>query len=437
MSSTTTATAAPPVPPATTPSTPAVPPAPSLRQRLRAGVAGTPGTLRVTGVTVAVFAILFGILGSYAVGERSAGIEQARDEAAQIVRLQEVRTNLVAADAAATNAFLVGGLEPTAARESYEDGIETASRTLAAAAAESDGSDPEALAEVNQGIATYTGLVEAARANNRQGFPVGVAYLKQASTLLRDEALPRLRDVTAASAGRVDDGYDRSESSGALLLGTACLTILAALCAQAVLFVRTRRVFSIPLTAAIGVVVLASFLAAAGMAYAQSKASDVRNGPYAQALGLSQARIDGFDAKSAESLTLISRGSGEVFETRFVEKAEAATTSLRNLRETPAIDELTAYLAVHGQVRALEEAGDWDGAVALATGSDPNGSNATFAAFDATSGDQLAAEAETLRDELAEARAPLGILRLALLVAGLVAAALAWQAFAIRLREYR
>lgn len=411
--------------------------APVRRARLRGLLEGTPGALRVAGALAAAFAIVFGILGATAVSERSSGIAQARDEGAQIVRLQEVRTNLVAADAAATNAFLVGGLEPSASRESYERGIGTATGTLALAAAEADGDDAEALAEVNRAIARYTGLVESARANNRQGFPVGVAYLKQASTLLRDDALPRLQAVTEASAERVAGGYDRSIDGAMLLVLGAGLGLLAAIVAQAVLAVRTRRLLSVPLVSAAGVILAVTVVAAGGMAFAQWKANDVRRGAYAGTVAFSQARIDAFDAKSAESLTLISRGSGQAFEERFRQRAASAEAALVEERDSPVRDRLADYLAVHQQVRDLDDTGDWDGAVALATGDDEAGANATFAAFDEASAEELAAEADDLDDELDAARVPLGVLRLLLLVAGVVAAALAWQAAAVRLREYR
>ncbi len=51
------------------------------------------------------------------------------------MRIQTIRTNLVKADANATNAFLVGGLEPPAVRDAYTNGIATAARTLAEASA--------------------------------------------------------------------------------------------------------------------------------------------------------------------------------------------------------------------------------------------------------------------------------------------------------------
>ena len=127
--------------------------------------------------------------------------------AEQLVRIQTIRTNLVKADANATNAFLVGGLEPPAVRDAYADGIATTARTLAeASAARSD--DATALERVNRVLTEYTGLIEAARANNRQGFPVGAAYLRQASRVLRDDALPTLATLVQVEQRRVR-GLDR------------------------------------------------------------------------------------------------------------------------------------------------------------------------------------------------------------------------------------
>lgn len=425
----------PPPPPVSAPSPARHAPTPV--DRVRSALAGTPGALRVAGILAATVAVLFGALGSTALAERSSGIARARDEGAQIVRLQEVRTNLVSADAAATNAFLVGGLEPSAAREAYEDGLEVATSTLALAASEAGDDDATSLAEVNRDIARYSGLVESARANNRQGFPVGVAYLKQASSLLRDEVLPTLQLVTEGSARRVDDGYDRSARAMGLLGLGLLLGLGGAVAAQAILAVRTRRWISIPLATAAGVVLVASILGGGAMAFAQWKANDVRSGAYADTVALSQARIDAFDAKSAESLTLISRGSGQAFEDRFQEKAEAAVGELDVDDFAELRADLAAYLAVHAQVRELDDAGDWDSAVAIATDGREVGSNSTFDAFDARSGEALSSAADALGDDLGAARTALGPLRLLLLVAAIAAAALAWQGPAVRLREYR
>ena len=70
--------------------------------------------------------------------DNSLGEERAH--AAQLVRIQTIRTSLVKADANATNAFLVGGLEPADARAGYVDGINTAAATLADASNADSGS---------------------------------------------------------------------------------------------------------------------------------------------------------------------------------------------------------------------------------------------------------------------------------------------------------
>src|SRR4029079_1596910 len=99
--------------------------------------------------------------------------------------------------------FLVGGLEPADARAGYVEGIKTAAATLAEASTAESGKNPQ-LQAVNEVLATYTGLVESARANNRQGFPIGAAYLRQASQTLRDDALPRLEALVNDERNRVD-----------------------------------------------------------------------------------------------------------------------------------------------------------------------------------------------------------------------------------------
>ena len=49
-------------------------------------------------------------------------LERAGANADQLVRIQAIQTNLVQADADATNAFLVGGLEPAGQRADYDGG---------------------------------------------------------------------------------------------------------------------------------------------------------------------------------------------------------------------------------------------------------------------------------------------------------------------------
>ncbi|MCU1374537.1 MAG: hypothetical protein JWO68_1823 [Actinomycetia bacterium] len=410
--------------------------------RWRDVLAGTPGTLRIFAVIVVAGALVFGVIGFAAVSGRSSALATARSEAAQLVRLQRIHTNLVEADASATNAFLVGGLEPRESRVAYEDGVARASATLAEASAHSD-ADGAALGKVNDALTRYTGLVESARANNRQGFPVGVAYLKQASTLLQQEMLPTLTTLVDRSQRRVFDAYGRSDSTMVGLVIGAALALGAALFANGWLATRTRRMVNVPLALAAVVVLVATAVTGLLMGVAQVKANDVRDGPYAETVALAAARIAAFDAKSAESLTLISRGSGEAYDQRFDEQLTTALAQVNDadrLGVDPSVGQtLEAYRMVHLTIRAADTSGKWDDAVAIATGpaSDPTSANGAFRAFDVASGTELDARAATIADDLRTARTPLTGLRWVLLVVALAAAASAWRGIAIRLREYQ
>ena len=92
----------------------------ALTASVRRGLAGTPGRMRVVAALAVVVTLAFGLGAGQAFRSASGALERAGANAAQVVRVQDIRTNLVRADAAATNAFLVGGLEPKDQRETYD-----------------------------------------------------------------------------------------------------------------------------------------------------------------------------------------------------------------------------------------------------------------------------------------------------------------------------
>jgi hypothetical protein len=416
--------------------------APARTRELLAGVfSGTPGRMRLFGAIAIVASLLFGVLGFLALTGYSSDLDDARSNAEQLVRIQRIRTNLVKADANATNAFLVGGLEPPAVREAYTNGIATAARALAeAAGARAD--DAAALQQVNRVLSEYTGLIESARANNRQGFPVGAAYLRQASQVLRDRALPPLARLVRAERSRVEDSISAGNSAEDAVILLLVLALAALVAAQIFLSMKTRRTFNRPLLAATALVLVAGLVAFGAVAWAQSQANDARDGPYRQTVALASARISGFDAKSAEALTLIARGSGAPFEQRFQATSQAASAALTADRSTGAPVNAQAaaaafqrYRAEHQKLRTLDDGGQHDQAVAAATGT--GAANQAFAEFERASSRALAAEAADLSDDLDGAAAPLVPVAWLVLLAGLAAAVLAWRGMAQRLREYR
>jgi hypothetical protein len=428
----------PPPPPPAGPSAPAA--AGAAAGRLGSLLASTPARLSALSTLSVVALLAFGIVGALAVNARASALADARATAEQLVRLQAIRTNLVQANAAATNAYLAGGLEVPDQRDRYRTSVTAAAHDLAAAAhAAADADEAGALGRVGESLATYTGLIEAARANNRQFFPVGAAYLRQGSTLLRTDVLPVLAGASDATANRVLDAYDASDRAAAALavVAAAALAVLAG--GQLWLARRMHRVLNVPLAAATGAVAVAAIVALGVMGWAQSRAEDVRQGPYAATAALAAARVAAFDAKSAESLTLILQNSGGG-DSDWKALDEQATSQLAVAEAGgphPLADAYGAWRAVHQDIRGLDDGGDWRGAVARATGTGADSSNARFGDFAGAAQGRLDAQVTSTRDGLGATHLPLVTAGLLTLVAGIAAAVAAWWGYARRLEEYR
>ena len=401
---------------------------------LRSTVVGALGAAVAACLFFSAFAFL-------AASRLNMDITHARNDAAQLVRVQTIRTSLAKADANATNAFLVGGLEATAVRAGYTDGISTAARTLAeAASANSD--DAAVLQRVNRVITIYTGLIESARANNRQGFPIGAAYLRQASALIQTDALPPLATLVSGQQQRVQTSTDAADSRLALLTIILIVAVVVLVVLQVWLYIKTRRVFNPSLVVASAIVIIVGLVGLGVMFWSRTQANHARDGAYAQTVALATARINAFDAKSAEALTLINRGSGQPYEDRFRAVSQTALQAIGSggqdvapIRQSQTVAALQQYLAQHTQVRKLDGAGSWDQAVAAATGD--GAANRAFATFETVSGKALSTEANALADDLDSARLPLTTLSWILLLSGIAAAVATWRGVNQRLREYR
>jgi hypothetical protein len=405
----------------------------------RSAFEGTPGRMRLTGIATVAACLVFGLFAFISAMSRANALSNAREAAEQLVRVQSIRTNLVFADANLTNAFLVGGLEPASARADYERGVSTAATTLADAAAH-NADDAAVLATVNDVMTRYTGLVESARANNRLGYPLGAAYLRQATGLLRSEALPPLANLGQAEQNRINQAYSASADAIVWLVIGLIVALIVLITAQVWLSLRTRRTFNLPLLVATAVVVVVGVVLASVMAWSQSKANDARSAAYLATLELATARIDAFDAKSAESLTLIARGQGQTYDASFNNLSGNVTAVLKDATnrggstdEQAAQAKFRDYLAVHRAIRSADDAGRWDDAVRTATSQ----ANTVFQQFADTSAAALEQRSAQLRSDLSSARSALPAFAWIGLIAGVAAAVAAGLGVSRRLREYR
>ena len=181
-----------------------------VRASLRRSLSGTPGRLRILALLAVAVSLIFAIGAFSTFGSADDALRRGGENAAQLVRIQAIHTNLVRADADATNAFLVGGLEPADQRADYTSSMAQASR-LIAEAAKAQPADGPALGALNSSVLTYAGLIEQARATNRQALPVGAQYLRVASSGLRSDALPILDALVKANDARVSAEFDAAK----------------------------------------------------------------------------------------------------------------------------------------------------------------------------------------------------------------------------------
>lgn len=397
----------------------------------------TPAQLRLLMAAVAVVAILFGVVASIGVDRRDQALDATTDAAAELIDAQSVQVAIARADALASENYLRGGIEDPATRAAYVAELDAAGRGLVDVANRVGPAEAQQLGEVSTQLGVYAGLVESARANNRQGFPVGAAYLRNANTSAAT-MLSTLRDVQASLRDEVNANLDDADRAGVWLhlVGWPLLGLLAA--AGWWLFRRFNRLVNVPLAAA-GIVALAAVVfGGIAAADAMRTAEDATAAQLRSADLAAQARSAGFDAHAQEFFTLITRGNAGAAETAWAAAAANAQAAAGELCERSGtcqpLDRFAAYRVGFGEVRGLDaDQGDWDAAVARSLGDNA----AAFEAFDVASVDATQRNTAIAIDRLSASNDRLGPVRIGVFVAGLVVAALAVVGVGQRLREYR
>ncbi|WP_432003267.1 hypothetical protein [Streptomyces sioyaensis] len=434
---------------------------------LRAAATTEPGRLRVIGAVLALLVVVFGAVTAWQISDRAAAADDVvthsqplTSDAASIYR------SLADADTTAAAGFLAGGEESRATRERYATDIATASALLVKASANSRGSDEAAaqMARLNSRLPRYTGLVETARANNRQGLPLGGAYLRYANEQMRKELLPAARALYDAETDRLTADYGTAEAWPWYALAAGAVAIGALGWAQRRHYRMTNRVFNRGLLAATAASVAVLLWLVAGHATARAGLTDSYQHGARSLRVLNEARIDALQARGDENLTLVARGAvltgarQDFYETGFRsgmtdlagpgEHGAAAAHSRLGAALALADDEagrrpvrtalaqVRQWQARHAEARAADDKGDYEGALAKVIG--PDGS--TGESFDrVAAGLQQALEHEQaqFRSSADAGRGALGGLPVGAGVLAALAALGAVLGIGRRLAEYR
>ncbi|WUH78690.1 hypothetical protein OG389_13285 [Streptomyces sp. NBC_00435] len=281
-------------------------------EQLRAAATTEPGRLRIVGAVLAALVLLFGAV---AVWEISARVTAADDVVGRSQPLSADAANiyrsLADADTASSSGFLAGGEEPREVRQRYEKDIANASRLLVnAAASTTAGEDSrKQITLLSEQLPRYTGLIEQARATNKQGLPLGGAYLRYANEQMSTQLLPAAQRLYEAETDRLYTDYDDARALPLASLAVGLLALAALAWAQRRNYLRTNRVLNHGLVAATAASLVVLLWLAAGHMVARAELSEARKDGQESLKVLGDARIASLQARASENLTLVARGA--------------------------------------------------------------------------------------------------------------------------------
>ncbi|MFE2075549.1 hypothetical protein [Streptomyces misionensis] len=305
------------------PGPPLPPPAPPARRsafaegtdRLRAAATTEPGRLRIIGAVLALLVVAFGAVTAWQCDQRASAADDVLHRSQPLSSgAADIYRSLADANTAASSGFLAGGAEPAATRDRYEKDISTAAAGLVTAAANAEpGSASEAtIARLNRLLPEYKGLIERARTYNRQGYPVGGAYLRYANEKMQQDMLPAAEDLYTRENARLDADYADATPYpwAAIALGVAALAALG--WAQRRDYLRTNRVLNRGLVAAGSATLAALLWLTVGHTFARAGLDGSYDHGIRSLTVLHDARIASLKARGNENLSLVARGAETV-----------------------------------------------------------------------------------------------------------------------------
>jgi hypothetical protein len=431
---------------------------PRRYRRFRPTLSTTPGRLRLLLIIGVLLSLAWGALAGFTASQYAAAASSVVTTREPLsLEAQQIYSRLSDANDAAATAFLTGGLEPAAARQRYLADIGAAASGIEEATANGGAASGAAAQDLNtlaEDLPVYAGEVETARADNRLGLPLGAAYLREASGLMRSTLLPAASGMDAAENASLDATSAQATGLPLISVTLAVGLVIGYLLYRASRWLRrrTNRVLNVGLVA-VGIALIVS-LAWLAVAYTAGRgdmlAAQARGSTPVEALA--KAGIAAQQAHADESLTLIDNSGDDVYQQDYVSEQRAlgpgpgtllaaAQTAAAGSPAAPAADaavrDARAWYAAHAAVRALDDKGSHAGAVASVLGTGPADAGVVFAKLTADLSAGMTADQATFDTSAQAAAGDFTALAPGVAVAALVMAASCAWGLSRRLVEYR
>jgi hypothetical protein len=368
-------------------------------RRRRLDLATTPGRLWLLLIGLVTLCLAWGALSSFTAVRYSSAASSVVAVREQLsLDAQQIYSHLSDANDAAATAFLTPGPETASTMTRYAQDIAAASAGIEQVTAQGGGAGAAAqdLAALAAGVPVYTQELGDAEADNRLALPLGAAYLREASGLMRGTLLPKAQDLYDAENAGLS-----ATSATATGLPLAVITLAVGLVvgylllrASRWLSGRTNRVLNVGVVAA-GVLLAVSviWLAVAYLGARSDLLGAQANGS-ATVGAVAKATIAAQEAHADESLTLIDNTGDDSYQADYVAQqktlgpgpgtllaaaASAAKGTPAGPAVTAAVSEARTWFAEHARLRSLDDNGQHQAAVASALGAGSGDAGAAFA----------------------------------------------------------
>jgi hypothetical protein len=431
---------------------------PGRIRRRRLDLATTPGRLWLVLIGLVALSLAWGALSAFTAVRYSSAASSVVNTREQLsLAAQQIYSRLSDADDAAATAFLTSGPEPAGTRQRYLADITVAGSTIESATAQVGGGTGTAaqdLAALATGLPVYTQEMGNADADNRLALPLGAAYLREASGLMRGTLLVKAKDLYA-----VENANLSATSAQATGLPLIVVTLAAGLLfcylllrASRWLSGRTNRVLNAGLVAAAVLLVVSVAWLAAAYLGARGELADARATGSATVEAAAQVGIAAQEAHADESLTLIDNTGDDGYQADYLalEKVlgpgpgtllTAASTAAKGTPAGPAVQaavtDAKAWFAAHATLRSDDDNGKHPAAVNSALGARPGDAGAAFTRLSSDLSAAINSDQTVFNSTARSATsAYTGLEAVTVAAALLMAAACAWG-LSRRLAEYR
>ncbi|MCS4490215.1 phenol hydroxylase [Corynebacterium sp. ES2794-CONJ1] len=400
----------------------------------------TPGRMTALMLVLSIVVVGTGMFMSQSAAQRRSDLDHLITTTEPVSYLaQSLYSNLAAANTAASSGFVLAGVDSNSNRDDYQLAYQQAARDIAVTAngiTDPTGEEMRLITRLSEHLPIYTGLVETAWANNRQGNPVGVAYMSEASTLMREHMLPNAARLYALTSENVHQQQTTLTQPLWIPLIGLLVALIALILTQLWLSSVSNRRLNRGMVAATFLLLIANawVISSAALTFQAGNQSYTQaSQPLSEVI---EARIAAQQTRGSEMLALVWRqslvNSTKNFDTT-ISDINATLDLFPQSKSSDAHELLDRWSRSHQQLVTLLNAGDYDQAQKLTAAAS---SSHPYQELDTALATLIDDSRSQMRDYINRGIAASASVSAVTLVLSLLAVVSIWMGIRPRLQEY-